>query len=179
MNEEKLISYVRTYGLFSLEKEDNCNFKDFSVNYKYNVRYCGRRIFFFFMRSYKQYLQTTVYTEEENPILLLNQDILKEFIYMCNNFILRIHSDFNKINKRYYINYILMDYDNEIILLNVDNSELKNVKITIHLDNYYTISVKDKLCDRFYSLNELLQCEILKPFRRTTIGDLKKFFGIL
>lgn len=186
MNEEEFVSYVKNYGIFSLEKESNNNVVDFSIKYKYNVKYCGKRVFFFYIRFYKKVLETIVYTEEDNPILLINGDIAKEFIYMCNNFVLKIQADYNLIKKRYYINEILMNYENQIILLNtIENSNFKNIRIIIHLAtdtcgyNYYTLSTEDKILDRFYSLHDLLECELLKPFRRSTIGDFKKFFGIM
>lgn len=79
-----------------------------------------------------------------------------------------------------------MNYENQIILLNtIENSNFKNIRIIIHLAtdtcgyNYYTLSTEDKILDRFYSLHDLLECELLKPFRRSTIGDFKKFFGIM
>ena len=179
MKEELFLSYVQKYGIFSLEKEKNPKNIDFSLNVKYNVIYAGRRTFYFYMRSYRQILETTVYTEEDNPILLVNNDILIEFIYMCNNFILRIHSDYNQIKKNFYIANILMNYDNQIVLVNTKNdSNLDNIKITIHLDNYYSIIVNDKIIERIYSLNDLLSCEILQPIRRTFIGNFKKLFGL-
>jgi len=166
--ENDLCLCAQNIGIIYINRDDHFILTQDYVSNIYTVMYKNNRMFYFQLETNKS-LDSFIIKDSKK--IKIDENNISDFISKCNDFVIKIYSDYFTIKNNFYIDSSLI-YMDKIPLKTLNYECCENTRIIINMDNSYKLIVN--LIDEYYytNLDELINSENIKKIRRTFLNNI-------
>jgi len=167
-------------GIIKIEQLESCAITPIYVMNEYVVKYQGKLMFRFNLKTSCSPLKTFVLKNNKN-IEIDNERCIEKFITMCENFSLKLIEDHRIFNNHFHIgdwNVYLEEYPLKINDKKNNNFVKFVTKIIMNWDNTYNVIINEQIKIQCNTTEEVINLNYLSPLRKGLMNSFLKMMKI-
>jgi len=167
-------------GIIKIEQLESCAITPIYVMNEYVVKYQGKWMFRFNLKTSCSPLKTFVLKNNKN-IEIDNERCIEKFITMCENFSLKLIEDHRFFNNYFHIgewNVYLEEYPLKINDKKNNNFAQFVTKIIMNWDNTYNVIINEQIKIQCKTTEEVINLNYLSPLRKGLMNSFLKMMKI-